>query len=122
MRDVFSLVFRCCRRRRPRALFPTVYTGEWVDSDSDANDLPDAGEEVAYTITVTNEGTVTLKNVVASSTGGSIVCAEDVAQPVAELGVDQSYECTTSVEVRAFFLSVPVLCGLAADKAGLAPL
>lgn len=76
----------------------TAYTGELMDSGSD--DLPYAGEEIVYTIVVTNEGTVTLENVEATSTSGDVSC-DDVAQPVAMLGVGESYECTASHLVRA---------------------
>lgn len=68
--------------------------------DSSSNDIPDAGEEIVYTIVVTNEGTVTLKNVEATSTSGKVTC-DNFAQPVAVLDVGASYECTASHLVRA---------------------
>lgn len=89
-------------------LSAAVYEGEWVDSDS--NDLPDAGEDVVYTIVIANEGTVTLKDVEARSASGSVICTDDVAQPVAELRVGESYECTASREVCVFSGVVPQ-CG-----------
>eukprot|EP00752_Nemacystus_decipiens_P015162 g13507.t1 len=42
-----------------------AYRGNWVDSNS--NGLPDADEKVDFSIDVTNNGTVTLKNVTATS-------------------------------------------------------
>lgn len=74
-----------------------VYTGEWMDSSFD--DLPDAGEEIVYTIVVTNEGTLTLNNVEATSTSGIVTC-DDVAQPVPVFAVGASFECTASHLVR----------------------
>jgi len=89
------------------ALSSTAYTGEWEWEDSDNDTLPDAGEKVDYTFVVTNEGTVTLQNVKAVSSRGSVACtggdddlAQDIAQPVAELRVGSWYACTTSLEVR----------------------
>lgn len=67
---------------------------------SSLGDVPDAGEEIVYTIIVTNEGTVTLTNVEAASTSGDVTC-DDVAQPMAVLAVGASYECTVSHLVRA---------------------
>lgn len=86
------------------ALSATDHTGGWVDSNS--NGLPDAGEQVGYTVVVTNDGTVTLKNVEATSpTSGDVSCTDDLGetllQPVAALGVGEWYKCTGSHSVRA---------------------
>lgn len=88
------------------ALSSTAFAGEWEWVDSDDDNLPDAGETADYTIVVTNEGTVTLTDVNAVSTRGSVVCTDgdgDLAQPVATLSAGHSYTCTTSLEVRVFF-------------------
>ena len=68
--------------------------------------MPDAGETVDYTIVVTNNGTVTLKDVQATSlTSGVVSCTDDLGQdlqqPVAYLGVGEWYTCTGSHSVRA---------------------
>jgi len=78
----------------------TVYTGEWVNPNPHMkNEFPGAGEEIAYTVVVTNEGTVTLENVEAASPGDAFICDDDVEQPVAVLGVGGSYRCTESRQV-----------------------
>lgn len=102
---ITSFLLRFSMLPSSTALSCTAYTGEWADSDSNPNGLPDAGEKVDYTIVVTNEGTVTLKNVEAKSASGSVICTDDVSQPVAELGVGDSYGCTASREVRVFCIS-----------------
>lgn len=67
--------------------------------DADLSDFPDAGERVDYSIDVANAGTVTLKNVEATSTSGDVICAT-VVQPVPSLGVGASYHCASSHAVR----------------------
>ena len=62
------------------------------------NEFPDVSQEIAYTIVVTNLGTVTLANVRATSPGGAFIC-DGVDQPVAVLGVGDSYRCTESRQV-----------------------
>lgn len=89
------------------ALSSTGYEGEWVDSDSSPNGRPDAGETIHYTIVVTNNGTVTLKNVEATSlTSGPVSCTDHLgrtlSQPVADLGVLEWYKCAGSHSVRAW--------------------
>ena len=77
-------------------MFSTVYTGEWVNPDM--NEFPDVSQEIAYTVVVTNLGTVTLANVRATSPGGAFIC-DGVDQPVVVLGVGDSYRCTESRQV-----------------------
>ena len=79
-------------------MFSTVYTGEWVDKDMSG--LPDAGEEIAYTIVVTNLGTVTLTNVETTSQGDEVTC-DGVDQPVAVLGVGDTHRCKAYHLVRS---------------------
>lgn len=78
-----------------------VNEGEWMDADAD--DFPDAGETIVYTVTVRNVGTVTLEGVEVVGTSGVVHCIND-PQPVAELAVGDSYECETSHQVRAAIL------------------
>lgn len=105
-----SLSFRFAMLSPSTAPSSAAHTGEWVDSNS--NERPDASEKVNYTITVTNAGTVTLKNVEATSTSGDVVCPDDVAQPVAELRVGDSYVCTAAHSVRVLRLvRVLTRCG-----------
>ena len=78
-----------------------------MDSDSSPNGRPDAGETIHYTIVVTNNGTVTLKNVEATSlTSGPVSCTDHLgrtlSQPVADLGVLEWYKCAGSHSVRAW--------------------
>ena len=82
----------------------TEYTGKWVDSN--LNGRPDADEKIDFTIVVTNNGTVTLKDVEATSlTSGEVSCTDDLEQtlrqPVADLDVRVSYKCTGSHSVSA---------------------
>lgn len=88
-----------------------VNTGSWNDLDSSS--FPDAGENVVYTIVVTNEGTVTLHNVQVSDTSGEVSC--DKAQPMASLDVGASFGCSAfqqvwrSNTVLLFFFPFPFI-------------
>lgn len=70
---------------------------EWWWADSDDSDYPDAGKVMSYTIAVSNEGTVTLREVQVTGTGG-ILC--DETMPLAVLEVGDSFHCTASRQVR----------------------
>lgn len=72
--------------------------GVWTDVDFD--NVPDAGETIVYTITVKNNGMVTLQDVEVVGTSGAVNCINDL-QPVPVLAVGDSYECATSHQVRA---------------------
>jgi len=96
--------FRSCRRRSSASVPDTGYTGEWVNPDM--KEFPGAGDEIAYTVVVTNEGTVTLENVQATSPGDAFICDDDVHQPVAVLEVGGSYRCTESRQVGVLVSSL----------------
>lgn len=70
-------------------------TGSWTASATSG--FPNSGEAFESTILVTNEGTVTLIQVHVNDADGVITCDEE--QPVAELGVGESYQCAHSHEV-----------------------
>lgn len=73
-----------------------VEVGSWTDSDSSG--FPDEGEHIIYTIAVTNEGTVTLRNIQLTDTSGDVTC-EDTASSTL-LGWGGAYECTASRQAR----------------------
>ena len=99
-RSVTSFLFPFAISSASTTLSSTdYYTEKWDDSNS--NRMPDADETFDYTIVVTNNGTVTLKDVEATSlTSGDVSCTADLGQhtdqPVADLGVGESYKCTGS--------------------------
>lgn len=73
----------------------TVATGLWEDADFSG--FAHAGEKRDITRVVTNEGTVTLKDVEVTEADSSPACSE--TQPVDTLGAGESYECTSVYEV-----------------------
>lgn len=73
-----------------------VETGSWMNST--VVEFPDAGKEMYYTINVTNEGTVTLRDVDVTDAKGDISCDETLPVPV--LGVGGSFQCETVRQVR----------------------
>ncbi|CAM9104751.1 unnamed protein product, partial [Hapterophycus canaliculatus] len=68
----------------------------WTDADGDG--FPDSGENMTYTITVKNAGTVTLEGVEVVGTSGTVSCI-DHSQPVVVLAVGDSYQCETTHQI-----------------------
>lgn len=68
----------------------------WVDQDSST--YSDQGEDVLYRIVVSNDGTVTLQDIVLTDTSGYVFYSDAV--PSEFLDVGQWYECMAIRKVR----------------------